>query len=63
MASRTVNSPRGEAARLEKNETKMENQERRAMTKHGGHLTKAEQNKINHEMNHTSKQIYKDRHN
>jgi hypothetical protein len=33
------------------------------MAKNNGHLTKAEQNKINRQQNHVSKSIYKDKHN
>jgi hypothetical protein len=32
------------------------------MAAHNGHLTKAEQNKLNKEQNKTSKEIYKDKH-
>lgn len=53
----------GQAAHLENREQHIENQEKRDMAAHNGHLTKAEQNQLNREQNRTSKQIYKDKHN
>ena len=52
----------GQAAHLENREQHIENQEKADMAAHNGHLTKAEQNKLNREQNRTSKQIYKDKH-
>ena len=52
----------GQAARVENREQHIENQEKADMAAHNGHLTKAEQNKLNREQNRTSKQIYKDKH-
>ena len=52
----------GQAAHLENREAKTENQEKADMAAHNGHLTKAEQNKLNKEQNKTSKEIYKDKH-
>jgi hypothetical protein len=52
----------GQAARVENREAHIENQEKADMAAHNGHLTKAEQNKLNREQNRTSKQIYKDKH-
>jgi uncharacterized lipoprotein YajG len=52
----------GQAAHLENREAKTENQEKADMAAHNGHLTKAEQNKLNKEQNKTSRQIYKDKH-
>lgn len=53
----------GEAQHLEKNEAKIQQQKNADMAAHGGHLTKSEQNQINHEQNAQSRQIYKDKHN
>ncbi len=52
----------GQAAHLENREARTENQEKADMAAHNGHLTKAEQNKLNREQNKTSRQIYKDKH-
>jgi hypothetical protein len=52
----------GQAARVEKREQHIENQEKADMAAHNGHLTKAEQKQLNREQNRTSKQIYKDKH-
>ncbi|MGA9978438.1 MAG: hypothetical protein WBQ08_07380 [Candidatus Sulfotelmatobacter sp.] len=52
----------GQAAHLENREARTENQQRADMAAHNGHLTKAEQNKLNREQNKTSRQIYKDKH-
>jgi hypothetical protein len=53
----------GQAAHVERQEQHIENQEKRDMAAHNGHLTKAEQNKLNREQNHTSREIYRDKHN
>lgn len=52
----------GQAAHIERQEQHIENQEKRDMAAHNGHLTKAEQNKLNREQNRTSREIYKDKH-
>lgn len=52
----------GQAAHLENREQHIDNQEKADMAAHNGHLTKAEQNKLNREQNRTSRQIYKDKH-
>jgi len=52
-----------EASRLENGESRIQNQEKRDMKAHNGHLTKAEQNKLNREENRESRHIYHDRHN
>jgi hypothetical protein len=52
----------GQTAHLENREAKTENQEKADMAAHNGHLTKAEQNKLNREQNKTSRQIYRDKH-
>lgn len=52
-----------EASHLEKREASIQNQERRDMAKHNGHLTKAEQNQLNRRQNRTSRAIYRDKHN
>jgi hypothetical protein len=52
----------GQAAHLENREARTQNQEKADMAAHNGHLTKAEQNKLNKEQNKTSRQIYKDKH-
>ena len=51
----------GQAAHLENREAKTEKQEKADMAAHNGHLTKAEQNKLNKEQNKTSKEIHKDK--
>ena len=50
-----------QVATLEKNDAKIENQEKRDMAKHNGHLTKAEHEKLNKELNQNSREIHKDR--
>jgi|SRR5580698_1510689 hypothetical protein len=52
-----------ETANLENRENHIQNEEKRDMAKNNGHLTQAEQNKINRQQNHISKSIYKDKHN
>jgi hypothetical protein len=51
-----------QASNLEKRETSVENREKADMSKHDGHLTKAEQRGINRQQNRISKSIYKDKH-
>jgi hypothetical protein len=52
----------GQAAHVEHQEQHIENQEKRDMAAHNGHLTKAEQDKLNREQNHTSREIHRDKH-
>lgn len=52
----------GQAAHVERQEQHIQNQEKRDMAAHNGHLTKPEQNKLNREQNHTSREIYRDKH-
>jgi hypothetical protein len=56
----TLNSK--QASNLEKRETSVENREKKDMSEHNGHLTKAEQRGINRQQNRISKSIYKDKH-
>jgi len=51
-----------QATNLEKRETSVQNREKKDMSEHNGHLTKAEQNGINRQQNRVSKSIYKDKH-
>src|SRR5277367_6151895 len=44
-----------ETANLEKREASVQRQEQRDMAKHNGHLTKAEQDRLNARQNHISK--------
>src|SRR5271156_7226933 len=52
----------GQAAHVEKQEQHIDNQEKRDMAAHNGHLTKGEQRQLNREQNKTSREIYKDKH-
>jgi hypothetical protein len=52
----------GQAAHVGKQEQHIQNQEKADMAAHNGHLTKREQKQLNKEQNHTSKEIYKDKH-
>jgi hypothetical protein len=52
-----------EAARLEKREAAVQKHEETAMAKHNGHLTKAEQARLNRQQNRISRSIYRDKHN
>ena len=51
-----------QASNLEKRETSVQNREKKDMSQHNGHLTKAEQKGINRQQNRISKSIYKDKH-
>ena len=51
-----------QASNLEKLETSVQNREKKDMSEHNGHLTKAEQKGINRQQNRISKSIYKDKH-
>ena len=53
----------GETARLERQQQHIVNQEKKDMAANNGHLTKAEQNKLNREQNRASKNIYDKKHN
>ena len=53
----------GETRRLERGEQRLQNNEKKDMAKDNGHLTKQDQRHLNHEANHMSKRIYKDKHN
>jgi hypothetical protein len=52
----------GEAAHDIKRDAKIERQLRRGEAKHGGHITKAEQRKLNRELNRNSRAIHDQRH-
>jgi len=51
-----------QASNLEKRETSVQNREKKDMSEHNGHLTKAEQKGINRQQNRISKSIYEDKH-
>ena len=53
----------GEAAHLENNETKINNEVRNDRAANGGKLTPQEKKQVNRQMNRESKQIYRDKHN
>jgi hypothetical protein len=52
-----------EASNLEKRESALQNREQADMAKHNGHLTKAEQDRLNRQENRISRSIYRDKHN
>jgi hypothetical protein len=52
-----------ETAHLERREATVQKREQHDMAKHNGHLTKAEQVRLNRQQNRISKSIYKDKHN
>jgi len=52
----------GQTARLERGEQRLQNNEKKDMAADNGHLTKQDQRQLNHEANHMSKRIYKDKH-
>ena len=52
----------GQTARLEHGEQRLQNNEKKDMAADNGHLTKQDQRQLNHEANHMSKRIYKDKH-
>lgn len=60
MKNGTLNSK--QASNLERRETSVQNREKKDMSEHNGHLTKAEQNGINRQQNRISRSIYKDKH-
>ncbi|MGA8538847.1 MAG: hypothetical protein WB566_05075 [Terriglobales bacterium] len=51
-----------QASNLEKRETSVQNRENKDMAEHNGHLTKAEQKRINRQQNRISRSIAKDKH-
>jgi hypothetical protein len=53
----------GEAANLETKESAITNEVRADRQANGGKLTQAERVQVNHQLNRTSKQIYRDKHN
>lgn len=53
---------RQEARRLRLQEAKIRYQERRDRAQHGGHLTKKETRRLNHELNNESRRIYHNKH-
>ena len=53
----------GETSRLERQENRIQRNERRDMRRDGGHLTRADQARLNREENHVSRHIYADKHN
>ena len=52
----------GEAAQLHSEDQSIRNQERQDAARDNGHITRGEQQQINHEENAESRQIYQDRH-
>jgi hypothetical protein len=52
----------GQTAKLERGEQRLQNNEKRDMAADNGHLTKQDQRQLNHEANHMSNRIYKDKH-
>ena len=52
----------GQAARLEKGQQRLQNNEKKDMAKDNGHLTKQDQKQLNKEANRQSARIYKDKH-
>ncbi len=51
-----------QAARDDARDARVERQLQRDEAKHGGHITKGEQAKLNRELNHNSRAIYNQRH-
>lgn len=52
-----------ETKHLERGEKRLQKNEKKDMAKNNGHLTKKDQRQLNHEANHMSKAIAKDKHN
>ncbi|HUA16619.1 MAG TPA: hypothetical protein VMG31_15095 [Verrucomicrobiae bacterium] len=52
----------GQTARLERGEQRLQNNEKRDMSKDNGHLTKANQRQLNRESNRMSRRIAADKH-
>jgi hypothetical protein len=53
----------GETANLETKESAINNEVRADRRANGGKLTQAERTQVNHQLNRTSRQIYRDKHN
>jgi len=53
----------GETANLETKESAINNEVRADRSANGGKLTQAERVQVNHQLNRTSRQIYRDKHN
>jgi uncharacterized lipoprotein YajG len=51
----------GQAARLERGEQRLQNNEKKDMAADNGHLTKQDQHQLNREANHMSRRIAKDK--
>ncbi|MGO9544146.1 MAG: hypothetical protein ACLPPF_05050 [Rhodomicrobium sp.] len=51
----------GQAARDTRRDARVERQMKRDEAKHGGHITKREQAKLNRELNHNSRDIHRQR--
>jgi len=54
---------RGEYNRLQRSETRINDQRARDLSRNGGHLTGGEYARLNHEENRLSSRIYVDKHN
>lgn len=52
----------GQAARDEKHDANIARRESAAEARHGGHLTKREQNRLNRSLNRNSRHIYRQKH-
>ena len=52
----------GQTAHLERGEQRLQNNEKKDMAADNGHLTKKDQRQLNHEANHMSRKIYRDKH-
>jgi uncharacterized lipoprotein YajG len=52
-----------ETSHLENREANLQKTEQKDMAAHNGHLTKAEQNRLNQRQNHISRTIHRDKHN
>jgi uncharacterized lipoprotein YajG len=52
-----------ETSHLENREANLQKTEQKDMAAHNGHLTKAEQNRLNQRQNHISRTIHQDKHN
>jgi hypothetical protein len=53
----------GETRRLERGEQRLQNNEKKDMAKHNGHLTRQDQQQLNREENRMSRRIADDKHN
>ena len=50
----------GQAQKIQNQDARIHNQERKDAAEHGGHITKGEQKQLNHEENHVSHEISHD---